>query len=356
MRFNQNRLLGTLLLALAPFASATTWYVNGVTGSDGNNCQSPQTACKSINHAMSLASSGDSIIVAAAIYKTNLEIVKSLTILGSGAPTTIIDGGRRGTVVAISRGTHTHATISKMTIQGGYVPVGGGINNGGTLTINQCTVSGNTAFHTEFGGGAGGGIANEGTLLINESTINGNSVDEDGGGITNLGTLTINNSTLSGNSALGATGGLGGGIFNAGTLTISNGTVSGNSATSGGGIYNTATSTLQNTIVANSSSGGNCSGTVTSNGYNLSSDGSCNFNGPGDLNNTDPMLGPLQNNGGPTPTMALPSRSPAIDAGNPAGCVDWLGQLLKTDQRGAPRPDKEDTGGCDIGAYERQSD
>lgn len=296
-------LIVALLLSLHPAAFASsTWYVNGVTGRDSNNCLSPQTACRSINHAMSLASSGDSIIVAAATYKENLELVKSLTILGSGAPTTIIDGGRRGTVVTISRGTHTHATISKVTIQGGYAPLGGGINNGGTLTINQCTLSGNTAFHTEFGGGAGGGIANEGTL------------------------------------------------------TISNGTVSGNSANNGGGIYNTATAILQNSIVANSSSGGNCSGTVTSNGYNLSSDSSCNFNGPGDLNNTDPKLGPLQNNGGPTQTQALLTGSPAIDAGNPAGCTDGLGHLLKTDQRGAPRPDKEDTGGCDIGAYERQSD
>jgi hypothetical protein len=95
---------------------------------------------------------------------------------------------------------------------------------------------------------------------------------------------------------------------------------------------------------------------VTSKGYDMSSDSSGNFSGPGDLNNTDPMLGPLQNNGGPTQTMALPSGSPAIDAGNPTGCTDGLGHLLKTDQRGFPRPDTEDTSGCDMGAYERQSD
>jgi hypothetical protein len=57
---------------------------------------------------------------------------------------------------------------------------------------------------------------------------------------------------------------------------------------------------------------------MTSNGYNFSSDGTCNFSGPGDLNNTDPKLGPLQNNGGPTKTLALPPGSPAIDAGNPS--------------------------------------
>ena len=52
--------------------------------------------------------------------------------------------------------------------------------------------------------------------------------------------------------------------------------------------------------------------------------------------------------------MALLPGSPAIDAGNPSGCTDDQGNLLKTDQRGQPRPDKEDTGGCDMGAYERR--
>jgi hypothetical protein len=80
------------------------------------------------------------------------------------------------------------------------------------------------------------------------------------------------------------------------------------------------------------------------------------LNGTGDLNNTDPKFGPLQNNGGPTETMALLSGSPAIDAGNPSGCTDAKGNLLKTDQRGMARPDVEDKRGCDMGAYESQSD
>jgi hypothetical protein len=74
------------------------------------------------------------------------------------------------------------------------------------------------------------------------------------------------------------------------------------------------------------------------------------------MNNINPLLGPLANNGGPTQTMALLPGSPAIDSGNPSGCTDGLGHLLKTDQRGDPRPNIEDTGGCDRGAYERQSD
>jgi hypothetical protein len=95
---------------------------------------------------------------------------------------------------------------------------------------------------------------------------------------------------------------------------------------------------------------------MTSKGYNLSSDNTCNFNDTGDLNNTDPKLGQFGTYGGPTQTIPLLSGSPAIDAGNPSGCTDGKGHLLKTDQRGKPRPDKEDTGGCDMGAYERQKD
>ena len=80
------------------------------------------------------------------------------------------------------------------------------------------------------------------------------------------------------------------------------------------------------------------------------------FKSRGDLNNMDPKPGPLRNNGGPTQTQALLSGSPAIDGGNPGGCTDGQGHLLKTDQRGMPRPDREDAGGCNMGAYERQSD
>lgn len=77
--------------------------------------------------------------------------------------------------------------------------------------------------------------------------------------------------------------------------------------------------------------------------------------GPGDLNNIDPRLGTFGYSGGPTQTIPLLSGSPAIDAGNPSGCTDDRGNLLTTDQRGMPRPDPGDTGGCDMGSYESQS-
>jgi DNA-binding beta-propeller fold protein YncE len=396
--------------------ASTTWYVNGVDGSDSNNCLSPTTACKTIGHAITLAASGDSIIVAPATYTENLTISVSLKILGSGATTTIIDGGGTNTrkrAVTIPNG-NAHVTLSKMTIRHGRTTPGipgggiynagtlsiqnsfltdntaessfgsagngGGIFNNGTLTINRSTLAGNHAGTSAIGHGFGGGIANAGTLTINNSTLIGNVASSVGGGGgigTFGGTLTVNNSTLSGNNGgdgggIGTVNGVtvtinnstlakntafrwGGGISSFGaTLAINNSTLSGNSAQTGGGIDGTVT--LQNSIVANSPSGGNCHGTMTSKGYNLSSDGTCSFNRTGDMNNTNPNLGPLQNNGGPTQTMALLPGSPAIDAGNPTGCTDGLGHLLKTDQRGDPRPNTEDTGGCDIGAYERQSD
>lgn len=343
-------------------------------GNDGNNCQTPQTACKTIGHAISLAGSGDSIIVAPATYTENLTIGLSLSVIGSGASTTIIDGNAAGRVVTIPNSS-AQVTLSNITIRNGLIgPYGGGIDNWGTLTINSSTISGNQAtakcpFLSFSCRAGGGGIYNLGTLTIVGSTLVGNSTQTpavcsvlcfataDGGGIFNRGKMIVSNSTLAGNSAnCGSVfcSGRGGGISNIGTATINNSTISGNGH--GGGISNNVgfSVTLQNSIVANNVNG-NCGG-VTSNGYNLSSDGTCNFNSPGDLNNHDPLLGPLQNNGGPTQTMALPSGSPAIDAGNPSGCTDGQGQLLKTDQRGQPRPDKEDIGGCDMGAFESQTD
>jgi predicted outer membrane repeat protein len=241
----------------------------------------------------------------------------------------------------------------------GNLGYGGAIYNcpGSTMTIINSTFTRNSAEE-------GGAICNGGTLTISKSTFSGNTARQrKGGAIRSYGTLMITNSTISGNRAMR---GSGGGIHNGqlfgqtGTLVISNSTISGNIAGDGrgGGIFNLngITLALQNSIIANNT-GGNCSGTMTSNGYNLSSDSTCNFNGAGDLNNTDPKLGPLLYNGGRTRTMALLQRSPAIDSGNPNGCTDGFGHLLKTDQRGKPRPDKEDHGvGCDRGAFERQTD
>jgi hypothetical protein len=382
----------TLFAFLSPALASTTWYVNGVTGSNNNDCKSPTTACKTIMHAIVLASSGDSISVAAAIYPESVQVPIGLTIVGAGAAKTIIDAGGVGQGIVVGVGFKTKVVLSRMTIRNSRATAdGGGIYNCfGTLTIRDSIISGNSVTHGRgtlgYGGGIyncpsstltiinttisknkaeiGGAICNGGTLTIINSTFSGNGARlHRAAAIANYGTLTITNSTFHGNSSSssGFAGGiLNGGLFNSsGTLVINNTTLSGNTAADGqgGAIFNVSGSTvvLQNSILANNA-GGNCHGTVISNGYNLSSDDSCSFNGTGDLNDTDPKMGPLRNNGGPTLTMALLAGSPAMDAGNPNGCTDGQGNLLKTDQRGMPRPDKEDAGGCEIGAYERQSD
>jgi predicted outer membrane repeat protein len=393
MKFRKLMCLAALtLFAAVPTALAGgKWYVDGVNGSDHNNCESTHAACKTIGHAISLASKGDFISFAAATYTENLTIPFSLEIVGSSAVTTIIDAGGVASGILISL-PKAQVILSRLTVRnGGGKGDGGGIYNCfPTLTIIDSIISGNRARKGDgsvgFGGAIyncpgstltvtdttfsdnsaeqGGAICNGGTLTINNSTFTGNrALRLKGGAIRNYGTLTINNSTFTGNSA---SGGIGGAINNGeafrqkGTLLINNSTLSGNTAADGkgGGIFNPdgILAIIQNSIVADNS-GGDCFGSMNSNGYNLSSDSTCNFNSAGDLNNTEPALGPLQNNGGPTETRAELHRSPTIDAGNPSGCTDSQGHLLKTDQRGEPRPGKyKHDHRCDMGAYERQHD
>ncbi len=398
------------LMMLFPAAFAGTWYVNGVSGDDGNNCKAKATACATIGHAISLAASGDTIQIAAATYQENLSIPFNLALNGVKAATTIIDGSNSANVFTVGAGISLR--LSNLTIKNGVgYSGGGGVYNAGTLTVNRSNFYVNTALsggaifntgtaiisNTNFSGNSPyffghsascGAIDNRSTMTITASTLYNNSANNNftsGGAICNGGTLTITGSTFNTNSSQGNNAGYGGAIYTyAGTLTVTNSTFSGNSATtSGGAIYsqggtvqisNSTFGTnpeniggggalsnaggsilIQNSIVANSGNGGNCAGTITSDGYNLSTDNTCNFSGPGDLNGTNPKLGALHSNGGPTQTMALAKGSPALDAGNPAGCRDFAGNLLKTDQRGLPRPGGGETTGCDMGAYESQT-
>ncbi len=348
----------------------------------------------------------------------DLDITDDLTIVGSGADATIIDGN------AIDRVLHVigdrAVEVTGLTVRGGggsQTDRGSGIRNDeGTLTLDRVVVSHNVA---PTPGSEGGGVFNAGTLTVSRSSIIENAVGQEGGGIYSSGTLTVTESSISNNTASGLGGcgivnhmgnleitsstlsgntdagglGFGGGIYNyAGTATLTNTTVSGNHPTSpyghgggianltasvycipedpcppiswggvltlknvtisnnsaienGGGIFNElgSTVTLRNTIVADNATGGDCSGSMSSGGHNLDSDGSCNLGGPGDLPGTDPQLGALNDNGGSTQTHALLAGSPAIDAGSD-DCPP-----PNTDQRGVARPQGVS---CDIGAYE----
>jgi hypothetical protein len=373
-----------IILATQPIRAAGPWYV-APGGSDGNDCLSPGTACATINGALGKADPGDTIYVATGTYTgTGWEVVrlnKNVTLSGgwdgtftTQSGTSTIDGedARQGIVVnsgvtAIvecftirngvtgSNGGDIHnsgtLTLNSITVQNGFAARGGGIyNDGGTLTLNNSAVSGNTI------GLYGGGIyASGGTLTLNSSAVTGNTAGAGGGIFNNAGSiLALNNSTVSGNTASA-----GGGFYiHSGTVILNSSTVASNTAISsaiGGGIRQRGgTVTLQSTIVAGNtatSSGPDCSGTISSAGYNLIGDTSgCTFTPTtGDLTNIDAKLGPLQDNGGPTETHALLPGSPAIDHIPPGNCT------VPTDQRGVARPQPAG-GNCDIGAYELEQE
>lgn len=236
----------------------------------------------------------------------------------------------------------------------------GGISGGGIVTIIDSTISGNrSGSNTLPGTGLGGGLCCGGTVEISGSTINGNMASgEDfgfGGGIKNSGQLTISNSTISGNFANQDGGGIRSAADGTATLAITNCTISGNSATRNGDgviITNGGISTLDigNSILVNSGSNiVNEGGTVTSHGYNLSSDNGGGFlTAAGDQINSNPMLGPLQDNGGPTFTHIPLAGSPALDAGDPNFTPPPF-----NDQRGAPYV-RVSSGRIDIGSVEVQ--
>jgi hypothetical protein len=216
------------------------------------------------------------------------------------------------------------------------------------MTLNNSSVIGN-----------GVGIRAGSKVVLNNSSISGNSP---GGGILVFDDFILNNSTVSGNSNLNDN--FGGGIYiqtvGNPNININNSTITENLGSYGGGIYvsdNFAPVTMQNSIIANNTAdtGPDCygfgNGMVESLGYNIIGNTSnCQISSfMGDLLDVDPLLDPLQDNGGPTFTHALLLGSPAIDAGNPAGCTDQDGSLLTTDQRGVSRPQGV---ACDIGSFE----
>ncbi len=252
------------------------------------------------------------------------------------------------------------ATVKNSSFTGNTVTGdGGAIYNSGFFTLNYSTVSNNSA------GNFGGGIISGGTLTVKNTTISHNTATQFSGGglLQNPGTAavpgiaTIVNSTFYENSA---SAGEGGGIYNSDSeVDVSNSTFDGNSALRGGGFSNEVNSgvtTLKNTLLANSS-GGNCydatpSHLAASDGYNLSDDSSCSFlTVNGDMTSTAAGLDPagLQDNGGPTQTVALQATSYAVDKIPTSSCSDIAGNTLTTDQRGVTRPQGAN---CDIGAFE----
>ena len=265
---------------------------------------------------------------------------------------------------------------------------GGAIYNEGTLTVSDSTFTGNSvstdiiSTDPDRAPAYGGAIYTQKSAIVTRCTFSNNTAygfqEARGGAICNNtsfgnnSVLTVRNCTFVGNIASSQTFSAGGAISNLGSnnavanVTVSNSTLSNNAAITGGSIYNEGQSganafvSLDNTIIASSTLGVTLvnvgSGTsISSQGYNLSTDDGGGFlTAAGDQINTDPKLGPLQNNNGPTQTMALLDGSPAWDKGKNFG--------VAIDERGLPRPyddlilaNANGGDGSDIGAVEMQA-
>jgi hypothetical protein len=331
--------------------------------------------------------------------EAGIVVSKNVTIRGLGVDQTIVQAHENpdeapARVFFIER--DTSVVLEAMTIRHGKPAIqddnGGGIRNFGALTLRNCLVTDNRA-------DGGGGISNSGDLWLIDSTIAHNLADGiapmgsecgNGGGIHcgsgNLMLLnstvsynqagykgrargggifvgcgcqaTLVNSTVSGNQASRESGreysgghSHGGGISVAGDLQLIQSTISHNRSTNeGGGIYGWGQMSFIATIIANNiGQGGNCvitnAGEIGTNLFNLVEGGGC-----GAMHTSDPGIGRLEDNGGPTETHALRPDSPVVDAVPADYCY------LSTDQRGQPRPAavSGDTSLCDLGAFELQ--
>jgi CSLREA domain-containing protein len=391
------RLLGRFLLVLAlttlavlgalgpvPIAQAATITVTTTADEyDTGSACSLREAIQAANDdaafgGCSAGTGSDSIVVPAGTYTIALPGIENLnvsgdfdirsddvTINGAGAGATVVDGAQLDRLFDVDpAGTSLTARFSDLTIRNGNADgdSGGGIlnNDFSSVEVTRVALTGNTSTF------AGGGLDNFGTATVVDSVFSGNSsTDDRGGGLENRAdaSLTVINTTVSGNTAEEDGGGIRT-IGDAATLnnvTVTNNTadaVAGDAPGDGGGISVGGGDllTISNSIVAGNhdpTSDPDCSGTLTSAGFNLIGQvtAGCTFTPTtGDKTGTsgaplDPVLGALGDNGGPTQTHALLTGSPAIDAGNPAPPGSGGSACAATDQRGLPR-------NCDIGAYE----
>ena len=377
-----------LLLAPAP-ALAANYAVTKTADTNDGSCSA--TDC-SLREAIAAANadSSSTVTIPAGTYTLTageLGVSAYMTITGAGASSTIIDANKASRVLHIGRqptvpgnvGAPVVATISGVTIRNGTTTGDGGgilMDNNGTLTVSNSTISGNSAAN-------GGGIYAAGSLTLRNSTISGNSATSGtGGGIYNSGALTNSasvtavNSTIANNSSVAN----GSAIYNGAFAALTNVTVSNSPGTTVAALQNDGASLppsfkLTNSIISNPG-GKACSMSydatnnlnrnfATTSGHNLISDNSCVFasmnnsgtidiipNPPGNIVDTNLNLGSLANNGGPTPTIAVAfgSGSQAIDAGDDTVCAQTGADGVNNkDQRGFARPQRTH---CDIGAYE----
>ncbi len=312
----------------------------------------------------------------------DLDLSGRIDLTGAGAGRTVIDGG--GVDRVFETGLLAAAHLRDLTVTGGdstangsqEIDLGGGILNKGEITLDRVELVGNLA---DGGGGmfsipATDPVIRDSLIADNHAFSGGGLRLDSGGAITNT-TITHNGLIASPPDAIAhkpvaivialvdEISGWGGGIDHrgGGDVSIVNSTITDNHALKGGGGLASGQNyvpvseaialgrmTLRNTIVAGNTSDrgtANChvkAQVIASLGHNLAGDASCFLSAAGDHPKTDPRLGALADNGGPTKSLALLPGSPAIDAAGAEGCPAH-------DQRGTARPVGA---GCDIGAFE----
>ncbi len=318
-----------LLLFICPILSAQTV----------RNVGSGQTY-STVSAAISAAASGDTInIVDPVITENSLSIYKNLVIRGQGANNTILQaqasaGVGNARIIFISSG-YTVKIFDLHLRYGNLNNHGGAISTWGTTTIERCRFS-----YNRVTGDGGAVMVTNSAITIKDCTFDNNQAGASGlcrGGVIffNGTTCDFENCTMYGNSAS-----YGGAIYKySGTLNITNCTIAGNTGNTNGGALYGVINGMKNTILSDNLPN-NCVATVTSGGYNIDDGSSCACTATGDLQNTDPMLLSLTDNGGSTPTMGLESGSPAIDPASSNGAPS-------KDQRGTSRQNN-----ADIGAFE----
>jgi hypothetical protein len=246
-------------------------------------------------------------------------------------------GSSGGGVKYLSPDASDLLRIRRSTISGNVATAGGGIASNKPVEIID------SLFHNNRVVGTGGAMLittmDGAQSTIVNSTVNANRADDGGGGIALLGgSLKIFSTTITDNQADANLNGFGAGggvlVQPGASLTMANTILGGNrKSVFSGGVW--------------AQVGGECAGTLNSDGFNLMAVADCTVIGPAPIIG-DPLLAPLGNNGGRTFTRGVITASPAFDAGDPAGCSDGAGGTLRKDQRGLPRD-----GLCDIGAFER---
>jgi CSLREA domain-containing protein len=346
---------------------------NGICADAGSNC----TLRAAIEEANAL-SGNDTIDFAASLTNATITLTTGVEILISGTNGTLQINGLGADKLTIDGGTGSNrifftdngatVTITGVTMQGGNGGSGGQggaiYANGGSLSLVAVLVQNNIV------GDRGGGIYFNGGANhhILNSTIFNNSASAVGGGIfLNGGTLFVANTTVSGNHATG-NGSQAGGVLVGGTATFRNSTITNNTAASAAGGIQAGTVNLGNTIVAGNSApnfpeilnfGGTSSAGNNFIGDSAGDSSTSNTNSAityqsSDIRDQNPLLGALQNNGGPTPTHALQPGSPAINAGDNAKAVDpFNNSPLTTDQRIIAA--RIAGAAVDIGAFEVQA-